>query len=377
MDKHVLQNLLLKHKAGECSEEEIAILENWYLQWKPNEELQVPHTAIQKSVDDVWNRIERDSISYNAVKQMWTRIAAAAAILILFGTGIHFYRAKSKVLTPTEISAIMPGGNKAILTLSNGAKVYLADEPSGKTIKQTGVTIIKSTDGEVSYKADATNNDAVAYNTINTPNGGQFQIILPDGSHVWLNAASSIRYPTVFNGSERKVEVTGEVYFEVAKNAQKPFKVKINQGAEVTVLGTHFNINAYTNEPVMQTTLVEGAIRITAGNLSDKLLPGQQANVGHLPSGSVYLNKVEGADIEQVMAWKNNLFSFQDLPFDKAMRQLSRWYDVEVVYQDGVPDTRFGGEMGRDVNFSKVLFFLSKLNIHYRMEQGKRLVITK
>jgi transmembrane sensor len=378
MDKRLLKNLLLKYESGECSDEEIALLENWYLQWKPDDDIQLSEYLIQNSVDRVWKRLQTGTHSKPIVR-MWPRIAAAVAILIILSTGTYFYLYKNKALTTVEIASVKPGGNKATLTLANGAKILLTDIPKGTIVKQTGVTITKAADGQLAYANDARDISAgtVAYNSITTPKGGQYQLILPDGSHVWLNAASSIRYPTVFTNHERKVEVTGEVYFEVAKNPDLPFKVKINANTEVKVLGTHFNINAYPNEPVIQTTLAEGAINIVSGNLSDKLSPGQQVNIGYLPSGSLYLKKVENADVEQALAWKDGLFSFQDMPFDKAMRQLSRWYDVDVVYENGIPDIKFAGELGRDVSFSKILFFLSKINIHYRMEQGKRLVITK
>ncbi|EHQ26279.1 FecR family protein [Mucilaginibacter paludis] len=379
MDKTLLKELLQKYESGNCNAEETALLENWYLQWSPNEDLQLSEYLIENSVDKVWNKLEHDSTYVKPViRAIWPRIAAAVALLIMLSTGAYLYLGKHKELTATEIAAIKPGGNKAILTLANGAQISLADAPKGSVVKQAGVTITKAADGEVTYTSDETANAAIiAYNIITTPKGGQYQLILPDGSHVWLNAASSIRYPTVFTNNERKVEITGEAYFEVAKNAKMPFKVKINDLTEVKVLGTHFNINAYANEPVIQTTLAEGAISISSGSLSDRLSPGQQANIGHSPSGALYLNKVANANIDQVLAWKDGLFSFQDMPFDKAMRQLSRWYDVDVVYQDGVPDTRFAGELGRDVNFSKILFFLSKVNIHYRMERGNRLVIIK
>lgn len=378
MDKALLKELLQKYECGNCTTEESALLENWYLQWSPNEDIQLSEYLIENSVDRVWNKLESDDAYSKPMITMWPKIAAAVAILIFLSTGAYFYLSPTKTLTSQEIAAIKPGGNKAILTLANGSRISLADAPKGSVVKQSGVTITKAADGEVTYTSDeAADADAIAYNIITTPNGGQYQLILPDGTHVWLNAASSIRYPTVFTNNERKVEITGEAYFEVAKNPKLPFKVKINEVTEVKVLGTHFNINAYANEPVIQTTLAEGSISISSGNLSGRLSPGEQANIGHSASGSLYLKRVADANVEQVLAWKDGLFSFQDLPFDKAMRQLSRWYDINVVYEDGVPDIRFAGELGRDVNFSKILFFLSKVNIHYRMEQGRRLVITR
>jgi ferric-dicitrate binding protein FerR (iron transport regulator) len=195
--------------------------------------------------------------------------------------------------------------------------------------------------------------------------------VLPDGSKVWLNAASSIRYPTAFTGSERSVEISGEVYFEISTDATKPFRVKINEQTSVDVLGTHFNVNAYPEEKAIHTTLSEGALRVNKGNQSAVMAAGEQAII---QSG---IQVIKNANIDQALAWKEGLFNFQDMPFDEVMRQLSRWYDIDVVYENGIPDIRFEGELGRDVSLSKILFFLSKVDVHYRIEDGKKLVITR
>jgi transmembrane sensor len=381
MDKHLLKELLIKYDSGTCTKEEIVLLETWYLQWKPNQDMHISEDLIEGAVDSVWDKLQ-DDMHIVKTTRIWPRIAAAAAVLIFMGTGAYYYFSAHRAATPAEVVAsIVPGSNKATLTLANGSKISLTDEPTGTIVKQTGVSIVKSADGKLIYSHDDDHDPAVttktAYNTINTPNGGQYEVVLPDGSHVWLNAASSIRYPTVFNNHERLVEITGEAYFEVAKNPGLPFKVKVNNETEVWVLGTHFNVNAYANEPFVQTTLAEGSIKLTSGSLSTMLSPGQDARSGRYSNGLPFLNKDKNANIDQVLAWKAGLFDFQDMPFGEAMRQLSRWYDVDVVYEDGVPNIEFGGALGRDVSFSKILFFLSKQGIHYRIEHVNRLVIMK
>jgi len=379
MDKQLLKELLTKYESGTCTEEEVALLENWYLQWNPNEDLQLSEYLIENAVDSVWSKLQDDIRDVRTIK-LWPRIAAAAAVLIFIGIGVASYLSHNKILTPAQIAArIVPGNNKAVLTLSNGLKIELTNKSAGAVAKQSGVSIAKTSNDEVVYTGSqqANTNTAVEYNTLNTPNGGQFQLVLPDGTHVWLNATSSIRYPTVFNNHERLVEITGEAYFEVAKNPNLPFIVKVNNETQIKVLGTHFNVNAYTNEAAVHTTLLEGSIKLTADQLSAKLSPGEETVSGHYSDGSSFLKKADNVNLDQVVAWKDGLFNFKNMPFDEVMRQLSRWYNVDVSYETQIPDIKFAGELGRDVSFSKVLLFLSKTGIHYRLEQDNKLVITK
>jgi transmembrane sensor len=250
--------------------------------------------------------------------------------------------------------------------------------------------------GQLEYKpltiddSRLTNDHSSSFNTISTPRGRQFQLVLPDGSKVWLNAASSLRYPTVFAGNERRVEVTGEAYFEIEKNPNKPFRVTIlpssggaggGRKAEVEVLGTHFNINAYDDEDVIRTTLLEGKVRVVnrqsaiGSQQSVTLKPGAQARIAisaqsHQSSPIL----VQTVDTEQVMAWKNGFFQFNRTPLSEVLKQLARWYDVEIVYEQGVPDIRLGGEMKRDLTLAQVLKGLGKIGVNFRIE-GKTLVV--
>ncbi|MCR6722586.1 MAG: DUF4974 domain-containing protein [Chitinophagaceae bacterium] len=225
--------------------------------------------------------------------------------------------------------------------------------------------------GQLVY--DGANDEAIAvgYNSMATPKGRQFKMVLPDGTKVWLNAASSIRYPILFTGDERNVEITGEAYFEVAHNKSKPFHVKTSDGTDVEVLGTHFNINSYDNEESINTTLLEGSVRVTskAGNIV--LQPGQQAQSN--ANGIISLKRT--VNIDQVMAWKNGIFDFQDATLEEVMRQLERWYDIDVTYEKNIPKLEFYGKMGKDLSLETVLNGLEKSNVHFRMEAGRKLVV--
>jgi ferric-dicitrate binding protein FerR (iron transport regulator) len=211
------------------------------------------------------------------------------------------------------------------------------------------------------------------YNTITTANGNQYQLILTDGSKVWLNAASSIRFPTSFTGNERKVEITGEVYFEVAKDPIKPFKVdfKNKEGEinEIEVLGTHFNVNAYADEPDMKTTLLEGSVKIKAANKIQMLTPGQQASI---TSGGIEVKR--NVDIEHVMAWKNGYFLFDNTDIYTLMRQVSRWYNVDVKYEGRITEDGFSGKILRDVPLSKFIKVLELNDVKVRTE-GREIIV--
>jgi len=279
-----------------------------------------------------------------------------------------------------QLNYIEPGGDKAFLTLENGVKIALNDMGSGTIVNQSGIKITKTQDGQLIYEiVDADEgSEEISFNTIETPKGGQYQLILPDKSHVWLNAASSLRYPTRFNGKERRVELKGEAYFEIARNEDKPFKVETHNQV-VEVLGTHFNINSYEDEPETRTTLVEGLVKVSKrfSNESTLLAPGEQTILS--PGG---LNKVQNANLDEATAWKNMLFQFENVEIDVLMRQISRWYDVAIEYEGAVPQVRLTGKIHRNTtDASKIFSILSYFNIKYRLErlsdasQRKKIVI--
>ena len=286
------------------------------------------------------------------LKTAWFRYAAAAILVI--GVAAYLRNTQEKKNAETAQSNpvpvqndVLPGSDKAILTLSNGQKVML-DSTAQQTITD-GKLSINNKNGMLTYGKSA----IVVYNTISTPKGGQYRLTLPDGTSVWLNAASSITYPTAFPGKDRMVSITGEAYFEVAKNLTKPFTVKTYKD-EITVLGTSFNVNSYQDESIVKTSLLEGAVRI-----GDKVLkPGQ-----------AYLDgKVTETNLDQDLAWKNGVFNFNKADLPAVMRQLSRWYDIEVEYPSTLADKRFGGKMGRDLTLLQVLKLLNGVDMHFRLE---------
>lgn len=315
-------------------------------------------------------------------KTRWLRIAAAAAAVVILGYGFWFFALRQgsetapSVAVEQPVQDIAPGGNKAVLTLGDGTKVVLDAVGSGAITNQGTASVIKTGDGELAYiPSEAGNNNLPAtYNTVRTPRGGQYQLVLSDGTRVWLNAASSIRFPAVFDGNDRRVEITGEGYFEVAPDKQRPFYVSAGS-VSVQVLGTHFNINAYDDEESIRTTLLEGSVKVSSPGQSLTIQPGQQAKLRRSSQRLETINKV---DLEQAVAWKNGYFSFDNLGFGDIMRSLARWYDLDVVYEGSVPDIGIGGKMGRDVRLSKLLEFLESAGVHFRIDGNNRklMVIT-
>lgn len=308
----------------------------------------------------------------------WTRIVAAAVLVLVAGGAFWIYsfqtHSEKRNITGNAISKsqdLLPGGNKALLTLADGSQIVLDESGTGKLASQGATEILKADEGRLQYNhSDKADVQAVLlYNTLSTPRGGQYQVVLPDGTRVWLNAASSLRYPTTFTGNERKVYLEGEAYFEVAKNAAKPFHVEA-KGVDVEVLGTHFNINAYHDEAYSRTTLLEGSVKVKKGNAQKLLEPGQQAISG----GSEPL-KVINADSDGVLAWKNGYFYFNKSTLPEIMRQISRWYDVDIRYEGAIPERIFGGGISRSSNASEVLKILELSNVHFRISDKHIIVM--
>jgi hypothetical protein len=302
----------------------------------------------------------------------------AASVIII--AGLVFLRPfggkeRDENLTVSTKQDIYPGGNKAVLVLANGRKVILDSAANGILTTEGNVPISK-TDGQLIYANDKAESSKVIYNTVTTPKGGQYRLTLSDGSKVWLNAASSIYYPVAFTGSERTVTIIGEVYFEIRplspKGGQKvPFIVDIAGKGKVEVLGTHFNVNAYANEPFISTTLAEGSVKVSMVNGEWSMLkPGQQAQINS--QGEI---KTSTANLEEALAWKDGQFLFNDALIENVMRQVARWYDAEVVYENK-PSDHFNATVPRDVPVSKLLYFLEKTNrVHFKIENRKIIVL--
>lgn len=283
------------------------------------------------------------------------RFAAAAAVIIVLGVGALFVFRKggseiiqSNNATVIHKSDVAPGGDKAILTLADGRTIILDSIANGAITNEAGINVIKL-DGQLAYNQESTTTE-VLYNTVTTPKGGQYQLVLADGSKVWLNAASSLRFPTAFTGADRQVELTGEGYFEVNHNVDKPFHVKVND-MDIQDWGTHFNINGYNDEPTIKTTLLEGKVKLTKNDKYVLLNPGQQAIVN--PSDNS-IRVADGVNVEEVVAWKNGKFLFDHADIQTIMRQAARWYNVSVVYSKSTSET-FSGGIPRKENISQLL----------------------
>jgi ferric-dicitrate binding protein FerR (iron transport regulator) len=310
-------------------------------------------------------------------RRLWPRIAVAAAIaMVVFGAGLFYINQKSLGNAQLVVyqKDIEPAGNKAYLTLANGKRIALNDAIIGNIATQSNIQVSKTADGRLVYTAaenSSTTNLTIAYNTIETPNGGKYEIMLPDGTHVWMNAGSKLKYPVSFASlKERRIELQGEAYFQVTHNKAMPFRV-FSLGQTVEVLGTHFNITAYSDESVVRTTLLEGSVKVTQSNTQDfKLLkPGEQAS---LQNDRLQISE---ADTEQAVAWKNGEFVFAGEDLKALMRQVARWYDVDVEYKGNVNVNGIFSAFPRTMKLSQLLKALeANQGIHFKME-GRRVLV--
>jgi transmembrane sensor len=322
---------------------------------------------------------------------------AAVTIATLITAGVYLTNRRPgkpavTAVAKTDPATVLPGGNKAILTLANGKKIVLDDVANGMLALEGNSQVSKTKDGELKYEGKALTIDhsPLTINTLATPKGGQFTLVLPDKTIVWLNAASSITYPTSFTGAERSVEITGEAYFEVAKNAAKPFRVHFTSAGrqgEVEVLGTHFNINAYDDEAAVKTTLLEGSVKVKSevgSQKSDKniqtsdlrpqtsviLKPGEQVSL------TSNLSRPIPVETEAAVAWKNGEFLFRKADIETILKQAARWYDLEIEYPNGKPKDLFNGGVRRNVNLDKFLTILEISEVKCKLE-GRKLIVYK
>lgn len=373
------KDLLERYNQGRCTPSEQALVtqwldamgnrpgEDWTIESKPDWYARLD-VAVSKGTG-----IDVGETGYVGKVRPIRRWLWAAAAVVLLAAGTYYWSQHGHKDVPSSRLALatdaLPGGNKATLILSNGQTVVLDSVHLGQLTQQQGANIIKKDSGALAYVAQGAHSATISYNTLSTPRGGQYHLQLTDGTVVWLNAASSIRYPTAFAGTARQVEVTGEVYFEVAQDKSKPFHVKVN-GIDVEVLGTSFNINAYADERAIRATLLNGSIKIINTTSAYTLNPGQQAVI----TGQSPITINNQVDLEEVMAWKNGRFKFDDTPLPDALRQLSRWYDVEVEYQGDVSNKTVGGKMQRDLNLSEVLQGLRDIGVNFKIV-GKKLIV--
>lgn len=357
MEEGKAYKLFNKYRKGESSAEENGLIESWYLdeirKSDPLEE-QIDYAAAEQKI---WAKIQHHRQPVKKIRfRLPVRISAAAAVLLIVGSGLFFYLKNSRSVPETTFANdVQPGRNGATLTLANGRKIKLDDAMNGELAKEAGVAITKTADGQLRYEIQNSNLESNAINTISTAKGESYQLRLPDGTLVWLNAASSLTYTAALNDHGlRKVKLKGEGYFQVAKDKAHPFIVEtFNQ--EVEVLGTHFNVNAYQDEPLVKTTLLEGMVRL---NKNEVLKPGEQAinNLGKI--------SVEKVDVTEAVAWKNGKFVFNDESLESIMRKLSRWYDLTIVFKDqNMRNQKFWATITREDKLSRILQSLEKTNM--------------
>ncbi len=327
--------------------------------------------------DGIWDQILSQTPEFSGKtvplrKPHW-KYPAAAAILIGLGLSWYFlFHSPPKTEGPAAVAAvktgaIVPGGNHATLLLADGSVVQLDSAKNGAV--GANETIIKKDSGELVYSLNSQNSAGITgMNTLKTPRGGQFMVVLSDGSKIWLNAASELKYPVTFSGAERKVELKGEAYFEVALDKNAAFKVSVNGKPDIEVLGTDFDVMAYPDEPLMTTTLLSGSVKTG----SKILKPGQQALAADGPSS---IQVLDGVDVSSITAWKNGKTSFKDAGIETIMRAVSRWYDVDISYEGRIPGKRFKGGMPRDASLSDLLSVLAQSGIHFTVE-GKKIIVT-
>lgn len=358
------KELLHKYNTGKCTAAEKALIEAWYTGFEAQ--------ALPELTDEQLAEIL--SLKPNVGKQpakirpliRWIA-AAAAVIVVIISVAIYHYSSRPSSNTVTKVRTdIMPGSNKAILTLSNGHTIALSGSAKGNIATQGNITI-NQINGSIEYDSVANAKSLSAFNNLSTPNGGQYHLVLADGTNVWLNSASSIKYPTAFTGNERRVEITGEAYFEVAHNKNMPFRV-VSRGQTVEVLGTHFNINAYSDESTVKTTLLEGSVRVSS------VLNGHEVNVLLKPGEQASLSpeniKVINADTDEAIAWKNGDFIFDNQALPDILRQIARWYDVKIIYQADVKrNVTYSGAVARSRNLSAVLKMLESAgNVRFKID---------
>ena len=366
--------LLSKFQDNTCSEEELQELEQWY------ENLNIGNQHISdyqnqkfstEMIDEFKSRLRNSPIVVPFYRKTIFKVAAVSIIAVLTTTVIMVYSyhankiALAKNISNEKQDITPPKISKATITLANGQTILLDSLGNDKLVKQEDVNLVRSDDSQIIYTGTSSN---LVYNTINNPRGSKvISLTLNDGTKVWINSESSLRFPIAFVGNQRHVEIKGEAYFEVAKDNNRKFIVTSNE-VSTEVLGTHFNVNTYENEQAVKITLLEGAIKVRKGLIADILSPGQQAEVNS------DIKVIRDVDIDAVMSWKNGFFYFSNTSVAEIMKQISRWYDVEIVYINEIPKRHFGGEISREASLIEVLNILNKSKVKCRLEGGKLII---
>lgn len=382
LNEEQIAQLLLKRVTNTLSPEEARLLDEWAAS-APGNSAQLKELGSLQGLQQKMRRfaslpdMKLPALIRKGRRRTYilSRVSWAAAVILLVALSAWLFREHRQrvhpAVTATAQTDIQPGRNGAVLTLANGATVVLDSLGNGVIANQPGASVSMQ-NGTLAYTNTGEKQGAMSYNVIATPRGRQFELILPDGTHAWLNAVSSLRYPVAFGEKERTVEVTGEAYFEVAADAKRPFRVHVNNRAMIEVLGTHFNVNAYNNEDSIHTTLLEGSIKVQTAAQQVLLRPGEQAQIAGM--GREQINVSSHVNTDKVMAWKNGLFNFEGASLQEVMLELERWYDIDVKYEKGVPDITFGGEITKGVTLKGLLSGLERSGVHFRLE-GRQITV--
>lgn len=384
MNPSRLTYLIEKFEKRTATDEEIVELEDFYNLFEKKSGYTAYLDDTQKSAykgllfDRIQSEIHQEKSLLKLVrnKSLFRKLTVAASILVVLGTGLYLFYFNRDVSSIENVATVMQDSigvkNKAVLTLANGQKISLTDAEIGILSTENGVSISKTAEGKLVYNGESQGLKQVSFNQIDIPKGEKYQIQLPDGTKVWLNAASSLRYPSVFNGKERLVELSGEAYFEVAKDKVKPFRVRtVYQTIEV--LGTHFNVNSYADENWAKTTLLEGSVKVSRNGNQVILKPGEQAFT-ESKTTNIQTSK---ADLEEILAWRNGYFQFGDADIKYIMKNLSRWYDIEVEYEDNITKQKFGGAFPQSASLAELLKYLESYgDVHFKV-QGRRVIVMK
>ena len=375
--KNYFREILTKYRQDKSSLEETKFLETYYHMFDVNEDLinDENEPLFSELKADIKAKVDQQIAGPKLKKLSYGWLKYAAAVLLLVSVSIYFFSDQQKSDPIAQMdAAISPGGNNAILTLANGKKIALNDAAKGEISKQSGISVSKSKDGELIYTVVSGGGDELTENTsntISTPKGGQYTIILSDGTKVMLNSASSMTFPTSFKAAERRVELNGEAYFEVAKDKNKRFRV-ISGLQTVEVLGTHFNVNAYGDEQTIKTTLLEGAVKVFTAKKSVLIEPGEQAVLDKADENSIAKRLV---NINKETSWINGIFSFEGDDLKSVMRQVARWYDVNVIYAGPISEEKYFGEISRSSKLSEVIKILELNNVHFEVA-GKTIKVS-
>ncbi|PTS97112.1 hypothetical protein DBR11_18090 [Pedobacter sp. HMWF019] len=391
-----IAELLERYELGRCTPEEIVLVEEWFdAHGEERNSLSTMEPGTRKIfIADLLSDIQQINKKGQKLHidrpywHFWLRAGIAASFLLVLGAAVYIYqqnKEKTSKVAGDYAADILPGGNKAVLTLANGKRIILNEAKIGDLENQSGVRVTKAANGKLVFHFDNSSissnpskelNSEQAYTKIETPKGGEYEVNLPDGTKIWLNAASSLSFPSHFaKAGERTVQLKGEGYFEVAKNARQPFVV-VTDRQRVQVLGTHFNVNSYSDEPGTKTTLLEGSVAVTpiaqmkVKIIPEILKPGQQA----VFNGDQF--QVIQVHAEDAIAWKNGVFLFKEADFKTVMRTIARWYDVDVEYDGKLPQKEFTGEIHRNLKLSSLLDILSFYKVHFRIE-NKKIIVTR